>query len=322
MIAQSSAVMPGLPQTAKVIADLRGHLSAITAVAFSPDRCLLASADSDGTARIWNVATSKPGERGSIRKVKDSLRSLVFSPNSRMLALGSGPASDCIWLYDVSEKTAVESTALRGARGAMQAAFSPDGKLIAAGGDDNTVRIWEPGPNFRGDPRTLLMGHTKPILALAFAPDGQTLATASRDQTVRLWTLSRIRSSQRALLQHPADVEAVAYHADGKTIITAARDNVIRFWDTTAIKPVVRTEIKVLKGNARLILSPSHETLVGIGDGTRVTNWDTRTSKVAGEWEIPGGAASCVALTPDGRYMARGSDTGGVGVYRVAEKRS
>jgi hypothetical protein len=39
-------------------------------------------------------------------------------------------------------------------------------------------------------------------------------------------------------------------------------------------------------------------------------------------WELPAGRALSVALTPDGRYLARGMADGTVEVFRVAEKRS
>jgi WD40 repeat protein len=147
------------------------------------------------------------------------------------------------------------------------------------------------------------------------------MASGAQDATVRLWTLSRIRSSQRALLQHPAEVVAVAYFPDGKTLATACRDGVVRLWDVTAIKPAVRSEIIAPAGGIRALLAPEHDLLVGVGDGTRVLNWNQRGALLR-EWEVPGDPAAAVALTPDGRYLARGTGHGPVELYRVAEKRA
>jgi hypothetical protein len=66
----------------------------------------------------------------------------------------------------------------------------------------------------------------------------------------------------------------------------------------------------------------SAELLVGTADGSVVTNWDVRTGKPVAAWDVPGGPGTSAALTADGRYLARGTAVGGVGVYRVAEKRT
>jgi WD40 repeat protein len=117
-------------------------------------------------------------------------------------------------------------------------------------------------------------------------------------------------------------VTSLAYSPDGKTLATACRDGRIRLWDVTAIKPTARSEIAAPPGGTRLLLVPDATSLVGVGDGTRVLNWDLWTGKPLREWEVAGGPASAVGFTPDGRYLARGTGAGAVEVYRVAEKRA
>ena len=309
-------------EAARPIANLRGHSAAITALAFTADRCLLASADREGPARIWNVASSKPGERAAIRTPGERFQSLAFSPNSRTLALGSGSEGGMVWLFDVSEKTPKEVVPLRGPKGAVNAlAFSPDGKTVAGGGEDQTVRLWEPAPGSRGEPRTLLLGHSRPVQALAFSHDGRGLASAAQDATVRVWSVSRIRSYERACVPHPADVTSLLFVPDGNTLATACRDGVIRLWDLMSIKPRVRAELKGHAGAKLLLLATDGTTLVSAGGGPRVVNWDVRTGNQLREWELPA-VPPVAALTVDGRYLARGDDRGDVELFRVAEKRA
>jgi WD40 repeat protein len=312
----------GPPHAAKLVAELKGHTNAVTVLAFTTDRSLLASAGRDGPVRIWTVA-SQSGERASVTKSGEIFRALAFAPTGRVLAAGAGSQSGLGWVFNLTDKSPQEVATLRGARGQIAAlAFSPDGKLVAGAGEDQTLRIWEPGPGFRGDSRAILLGHTRAITAVTFAPDGTTVATAAQDATVRLWTLGRIRSSQRAVLTHPAEVGALAFLPDGKTLATGCRDGVIRLWDASAINPTVRAELTGLAGGARVVLAPDAATLVGVNDGTRVLNWDLQSGKVLREWEVPGAPASGVALTPDGRYLARGTASGPIELYRVAEKRA
>src|SRR5437879_4892051 len=113
MEARTAAPPASPPSPAKLIAELKGHTDTVTALAFTADRCLLASAGRD-TGRVWNIASSKPGERGVFRKPGDAFRSLTFSPNGRLLAAGAASLSGLAWLYDVTDKTPQDYATLRG----------------------------------------------------------------------------------------------------------------------------------------------------------------------------------------------------------------
>lgn len=318
----TAAPAADVPALARAVAEFPAHATAVVAVAFTLDRSLLISTDRESTVRVWDLAASRPGERGTIPRTGDPYRSIACAPGSRLVALGSGGASGLVRLYDLTDKTPAEGPILRGGRGAVLAlAFSPDGKLIAGGGEDTTLRVWEPGPGSRGDARAALAGHTKPITAIAFAPGGQSLATGSADGTTRIWSVSRLRSSQRAVLPHPAGVDAVAYLPDGKGLVTACRDGFVRVWDVVPITPVVRAEFAGHPGGTRVfIVAADHVT--GTGDGSNVTTWDPWSGQAVAVWDVPAGAGTGAALTLDGRYLARGTRAGAVGVFRVAEKRT
>src|SRR6476619_7285359 len=124
----NQASRPAWPvAAAEQVATLGGHAGGVAALAFTPDRCLLAVAARNGPARLWNLAGPNARERGNLGPGDSRVTALAFSPSSRLVACGSGSMDGLTWLYDVTEKEPQSAGLLKGSRGAVGAvAFSPD----------------------------------------------------------------------------------------------------------------------------------------------------------------------------------------------------
>lgn len=277
---------------------LRGHESAVYAVAFSPDGRKIVTVSRDQTARVW--AADGSGVL-VVRKVHEAyIYAVAFSPDGSKIVTGSWDKTACIWNADGS---GVPIT-LRGHQdGITSVAFSPDGRSVLTGSDDNTARLWSADGS--GSP-TIFQGHSDKITAIAFSSNGRLIATGSRDETVRIWNVdgsgSRILFKER---EHR--ICSIAFSSDGRRIATGSLDRTARIWWLDG-----STSPVVLSGHQSYVyavaFSPSGETVAtGSGDKTvRVWHSDGTGSPIV----LHGHSAPIysVAFRPDGRKLATASD--------------
>ena len=121
------------------------NLGHISAVAFSPDRALLA-AGTHTQLHLWDVRTghkifsvSTVHQRGR-RILHDQPEPLVFSPDSTILV--NGHNSGTIQLWDV--KTGDRIAALDGHTQQVETLkFSPDGETLVSTAQDGTIFLWD-----------------------------------------------------------------------------------------------------------------------------------------------------------------------------------
>ena len=112
----------------------RSHSSRVTAVAFSPDGTLLATASRDHTARTWDTATGDP--RTTLTGHNDHVTAVAFSPDGTLLATASDDATARIW----DAATGAHLVSLVPLPEGGHATLLPDGRYKLSG--DSAGRLW------------------------------------------------------------------------------------------------------------------------------------------------------------------------------------
>lgn len=109
---------------------LEGHADTVSAVVFSPDGQLVASASDDRTVRVWETATGQC--RSVLEGHADVVSAVLFSPDGQLIASASDDKTVQVWETETGQCHRV----LKGHSRAINAVvFSPDGQLVASASD-------------------------------------------------------------------------------------------------------------------------------------------------------------------------------------------
>jgi WD40 repeat protein len=302
------AVAPGRADQSPPVTTLEGHAGWVGAVAFSPDGKRLATASADRTARTWLVDGGRPLE--TLKGHTDYVCAVAFGPDGVVV---TGGYDGAVRLWRPKEKSKVLETR-RGA--VMSVALSSDGKVAAAGGLDGVVTLLYPS----GEKKPIrLTGHKTWVNSLSFDSGGRRLASGSSDGTARLWDVKRGKEVKVFTLKDPREIRSVALSSDGKLLAAGLRFGAVKVWDVAAGKEVA--DLRAHEGDAWAVcFTRDGKTLVsGGGDWGKpgaVRLWQTKTWTGGATLTHPS-EVLCVAVSPDGRWVAAGGSGKTVSLWDV-----
>ena len=240
---------------------------AVNTHVFSPDGKILASVkDNMNIIRLWDLRTSS--KRATLAGHTWFVETLIFSPDSRLLA--SGGREGVIYVWDTN--TGERKETLEEHQISIKAlAFAPNGKVLASA-SYRDVRLWDVST---GTLQTILIEEEdsgqSDAVALAFSPDGETLASTSGGK-IYLWDF-HTRRLLSEIKRRSARIKILAFSPDSAILFVGCTNGTIEMWNANTY--LLLSTIKPHTGSIdTLTFSPDGRTLMtGSMDGT-ILVWD------------------------------------------------
>ena len=281
-------------------------------LAISPDGHWLAvirpggSSDAeDSGIEIWDT-TSK--SLRTVRQDRLEIRTLQFSPDGQILAVGDGAGVVHLWNWATRETrpfTAHEQPVL-------SLAFSPDGQTLATGGSDESIQLWDVAT--LGQKLKRFGGQIGAVWSLAFSPDGRFLASGGRDSPIKVWDLNAADPVEVITDLKSQKIGNFTFSPDGSLMAGGCRDNTVRIW-----KVATMTEMHRLTNASYVVAftSDGRKLLASTADGIAQW-WDFQANTRASVPPYGGlGKVTSVDLSSDRRVAAIGLSDGAIQLLEI-----
>eukprot|EP00171_Calliarthron_tuberculosum_P012152 IDg12152t1 len=275
---------------------------AVKAITFvGADGFTLATAASDATVRLWDVAERRC--TAALRALRARVWDVAATDDASLLASAGADGAVCLWalapFFAARPRSAWAAAAPRDTDASRRCA-------------DNVAQL---------APRAVIRDHDGDAYCLRFHPVHSMLASAGYDKTVRLYDLETAQAAMqlRALHGHQSSISCLAFNARGNLVITGSKDCTIRFWDLLSglCVKVIRAplgEVTSVETNqtGTLLLSSSKDNALRL--------WDMRTTKPVRRFKGHQNTSKNfvkAAFGPREAQIVSGSEDGFVYVYDV-----
>lgn len=270
----------------KVRHKLKGHRGKINSCDWASNSQYVLSVAMDGLALMWDAYSS--------------LKSRVFLlPSCYVLSCALPPSCGYLASGGLDNRVSIHSM--------TQSADEIDPSVPYGSGSSTRMKGLT-----KSEPMAILKGHSAYVADLCFLTDQQ-IISASGDMTCCIWDVNTGRRVS-TLYDHLGDVSSVTKHPSKMQIVaTASNDKTVKIWDLRIARCV-----QTFQGHNKDVTSvdffPDGNAVLSGGDDSTARLFDMRTDCQMNIYSAPDimSPVNSVAVTPSGRIMFCGHDTGEV----------
>ncbi len=232
-----------------------------------------------------------------LRGYAGNILSLAFSPDGKLMAIGTSDQSVIIW--DVLTWTEIK-TLFEENDDVRTLAFSRDGKYLASGHEDDKVYLWDTSTW----KKISSIRASDAVTSLSFNGDSTILAIARDNDKILLWDIKKGKAHKK-LQGHNGDVKAVDYSPDGSRLASGSQDNIVIVWDAASGE-----KIQTLPGHINNVVaisySPDGKYLVSGSNDNTIIIWDANTGNYINTLAGYTNSVCTVSFVPGSNILAAG----------------
>lgn len=292
------------------LASVKAHTQSVFALAWHPPTALLASGGADQTIILWNMADyANPTPMTTLTDHTNWVLSLTFNPDGTRLASGGADNTLRLWSITANAESgwAISSSGLPiddHTGWVRQVLYTPDGTRLITGSGDRTIIVRD--TNGQRLPSLLpLRAHPNEVHTLALIPYTDHLVSADEDGKVIVWSITPRQPLAQTLNVAP-DPTYLTVHPQSAQILTAGEGGLVQRWNGTTLQPM-GDSLTASSPIISLVYSPdSTWAAFGLADGHILLH--NFTTNITTTLEAHQDAVRSLAISPDGRVLASGSD--------------
>src|SRR5262249_12802489 len=240
----------------RLLHTFRGHTKPIIGLAFDPGGRRIASASTDGTVKVWDLAKVEEPEfqeAHTLASHSASALGVVHDHDGRSFATVGGsltervtprppdpPRVDAVTIWEARTGQEIRTFPNPTGGACHDVALDPGFGRMAWAKADGTVEIWDVA---MGRLVRRLEGHDQLAWRVAFSPDGRLVGSASRDGTVRVWDAATGRPI-RVLEGFREYLRSLRFSPDGRRLALAGQipdqlhPSQVKVWDLATGQPL------------------------------------------------------------------------------------